>query len=225
VARRYGVPAERIARVPNPLDPATVRRIPTADARAALGLPADGPVAVWVGRVDIHPKGIDVLLDAWQRVRTELAARRPTLLLLGTGSGAGWLHEQLADPGLEDVRWRDEYVLDRDIVGTYLSAGDVFVLPSRQEGFPVAPVEAMAAGLPVVACDAPGVRAVVGEGPGAGGEVVPREAADVLARELARFLADPSLAQTVGDAARRRAESTFSLEAVGAQLRALLVDR
>jgi glycosyltransferase involved in cell wall biosynthesis len=225
VARRYGVPAERVARVPNPLDPATVRRVPKDEARAALGLSKEAPVAVWVGRVDVHPKGMDVLLDAWERVRSDLAAHGPTLLLLGTGSGAGWMHEQLATRRLDDVQWRDEYVLDRDVVGTYLSAGDIFVLPSRQEGFPVAPVEAMAAGLPVVACDAPGVRAVVGEGPAAGGVVVPREDARALARELARFLHDPSLAAEVGDAARRRAESTFSLEAVGAQLRALLVDR
>jgi glycosyltransferase involved in cell wall biosynthesis len=219
------VPPERVAAVPNPLDPATVRRIPTAQARAALGLPVDRPVVVWVGRVDIHPKGIDVLLDAWEQVRAEPTTGGPTLLLLGTGSGAGWLHEQLAARRLDDVHWRDEYVLDRDVVGTYLSAGDVFVLPSRQEGFPVAPVEAMAAGLPVVACDAPGVRAVVGEGPEAGGVVVPREDPAALARGLVRFLADTDLAESVGAIARRRAEATFSLEAVGAQLRALLVDR
>jgi glycosyltransferase involved in cell wall biosynthesis len=180
---------------------------------------------VWVGRVDINPKGIDVLLDAWERVRVDLAADRPTLLLLGTGSGAEWLHEQLAARRLDDVSWRDEYVLDRDVVGTYLSAGDVFVLPSRQEGFPVAPVEAMAAGLPVVAADAPGVRSVVGEGAGAGGVVVPRQDPDALARALVRFLGDREHARAVGAAARRRAESTFSLEAVGARLRAVLLDR
>ena len=225
VVRRYGVLPERIARIPNPLDPATVRRVPTAEARAALDLPADRPVAVWVGRVDINPKGIDVLLDAWERVRVDLAADRPTLLLLGTGSGAEWLHEQLAARRLDDVSWRDEYVLDRDVVGTYLSAGDVFVLPSRQEGFPVAPVEAMAAGLPVVAADAPGVRSVVGEGAGAGGVVVPRQDPDALARALVRFLGDREHARAVGAAARRRAESTFSLEAVGARLRAVLLDR
>ncbi|HZB70912.1 MAG TPA: glycosyltransferase, partial [Acidimicrobiales bacterium] len=107
----------------------------------------------------------------------------------------------------------------------YLSAGDVFVLPSRQEGFPVAPVEAMAAGLPVVAADAPGVRSVVGEGAGAGGVVVPRQDPDALARALVRFLGDREHARAVGAAARRRAESTFSLEAVGARLRAVLLDR
>jgi starch synthase len=83
----------------------------------------------------------------------------------------------------------------------------------------------MAAGLPVVACDAPGVRAVVGEGRAAGGVVVPREDVGALATELARLLADRTQAAAAGDAARRRAESTFSLDAVGAQLRALLVDR
>jgi glycosyltransferase involved in cell wall biosynthesis/GT2 family glycosyltransferase len=224
VVRHYEVPSAKVARMPNPLDPATVRRFPRPDARAALGLPTDARVAVWVGRVDVHPKGMDVLLDAWEAVRSATDGE-PVLLLLGTGSGAAWLHEQLAARQLGDVRWRDEYVLDRDVVGTHLSAGDVFVLPSRQEGFPVAPVEAMAAGLPVVASDAPGVRAVVGEGSDAGGVVVARDDPAALARALTRFLDDPLLAATVGAAARRRAETTFSLDAVGAQLRSLVVGR
>jgi glycosyltransferase involved in cell wall biosynthesis len=54
---------------------------------------------------------------------------------------------------------------------------------------------------------------------------VPREDPAALARGLVRFLADTDLAESVGAIARRRAEATFSLEAVGAQLRALLVDR
>jgi starch synthase len=219
VARRYGVPPGRIARIPNPLDPATVPRTDRAAARARLDLPADARVAVWVGRVDIGPKGIDTLLDAWQVVR----GGPRVLLLLGTGPGSAWLHGQLAERGLDDVRWRDEYVLDRAVVGTYLSAADVFVLPSRQEGFPVAPVEAMAAGLPVVAADAPGVRAVVGDGDHAGGVVVPRDDPEALARELGRHLDDDALARAAGAAARRRAETTFSLEAVGTRLRELLV--
>jgi glycosyltransferase involved in cell wall biosynthesis len=224
VVRRYGVAPAEVARIPNPLDPATVPQVPKDEARVALGLPPDGPVVVWVGRVDVHTKGIDTLLDAWQQVRSGTGPPAATLLLLGTGPGAPWLHEELCRRGLDGVRWRDEYVLDRSVVGTHLSAGDVFVLPSRQEGFPVAPVEAMAAGLPVVACDAPGVRAVVGEGSGAGGVVVPRDDPAAVAAALCRYLADPALAATVGAAARRRVESTFSLEAVGAALRSALVD-
>lgn len=224
VRRRYAVPPDRIARIPNPLDPATVRRIPKAAARAALGLDPDVRVAVWHGRVDVIPKGIDTLVEAWLEVRTSCAAP-PTLLLLGTGSGATWLRARIDHLRLHDVRWRDEYVLDRDVIGTYLCAGDVFVLPSRQEGFPVAPLEAMAAGLPVVACDAPGVRAVVGQGANAGGVVVPSDDPHALARELRRLIDDRELSATIGDRAARRAAEHFSLEAVGSRLRAFLLEQ
>lgn len=223
VRERYGVPPERIAQIPNPLDVSTVRVHSRGEARAALGVSPDRRVAVWHGRVDIIPKGIDTLIEAWSQVRVGCATP-PLLLLLGTGTGADWLHDRIEALGLDDVIWRDEYVLDRDIVGTFLSAADVFVLPSRQEGFPVAPVEAMAAGLPVVATDAPGVRAVVGEGEDAGGVVVEREDARALASALRRFLDDPALSEAVGERAARRVAERFSLDAVGTQLRRFVVD-
>lgn len=224
LVERYGVDPGEVARIPNPFDPATVPRLPRATARAALGIDIASRVVVWHGRVDIAPKGIDVLVEAWAEVRRSCAAP-PTLLLLGTGSGAGWLHDRIEEGSLEGVLWRDEYVLDRRVIGTYLSAADLFVLPSRQEGFPVAPVEAMALGLPVVATDAPGVRSVVGEGPGAGGLVVAREDASGLARELRRLIDDEELCRRLGEVAERRVAEHFSLDAVGSQLRALLVER
>ena len=222
VRRRYGVPSCRIASIPNPLDPSTVPLRPRAEARAALGLGSEARVALWHGRVDIRPKGLDTLVEAWRKVRAD-ATVPVTLLLLGTGSGAGWLRGRIDELGLDDVLWRDEHVLDRQVIGTWLSAADVYVLPSRQEGFPVAPVEAMAAGLAVVATDAPGVRAVVGEGEAAGGVVVAREDASALARELGRFLHDGELARATGRRAARRAAECFSLDAVGARLRALVI--
>ncbi|MFN2607332.1 MAG: glycosyltransferase [Acidimicrobiales bacterium] len=221
---RYRVPLERIAPIPNPFDPATLPRTPRPAARAALGLGQDGRVAAWHGRVDIDPKGIDTLVEAWCEVR-ETCRCRPTLLLLGTGPGASWLERRIDELGLDDVRWRNEYVLDRAVIGTHLSAADVFVLPSRHEGFPVAAVEAMAAGLPVVATDAPGVRAVVGHGEAAGGVVVPRGDARALARELGRLLDEPERSGALGDRALRRVEEELSLEAVGARLRAFVVGR
>lgn len=223
VRRRYGVPPGRIARIPNPLDPATVPRRPRDGARAELGIGPGSRVALWYGRVDIHPKGIDTLIEAWCEVRRTSSAA-PLLLLLGTGSGASWLRDRIDCLSLDDVRWRDEYVLNRDVIGTHLAAADVFVLPSRQEGFPVAPVEAMAVGLPVVATDAPGVRAVVGEGDGAGGVVVPRGDARALAAELRRLLEDEGGSRALGARAARRAAAEFSLESVGAQLRAFVVE-
>lgn len=223
VRDRYAVPVSRNARIPNPFDPASVPLRPRPAARAALGIEPDARVVVWHGVVDVHRKGIDTLIEAWCEVRTACAAP-PMLLLLGTGSGASWLTDRIAELGLSEVRWRNEYVLDREVVGTYLCAADVFVLPSRQEGFPVAPVEAMFAGLPVVATDAPGVRAVVGEGESAGGVVVARGDAGAVARELRGFIDDEERSLAVGALAARRVAEQFSLEAVGARLRALVVD-
>jgi glycosyltransferase involved in cell wall biosynthesis len=55
---------------------------------------------------------------------------------------------------LLDVLWVDRFVHHRDEMRRYLSAGDVYAFPSRNDGFPTAPIEGMACGLPVVADDA-----------------------------------------------------------------------
>ena len=218
----HGADPERIVAIPNPLDPATVPVVPRAEARAALGLADDRRVVAWHGRVDVVPKGLDTLVEAWGEVRGS-GSPSPALLLLGTGTSAAWLHEQV--DGWDEVRWRDEYVLDRDVIGTHLSAADLYVLPSRQEGFPVAPVEAMAAGLPVVATDAPGVRAVVGDGEAGAGTIVAVDDAAGLAAALRTYLDDDERTATAGRAARARVDGALSLDAVGARLRAVLVDR
>jgi starch synthase len=222
VRAHYRVSPDRIAKIPNPFDPATIVPITRHAARTELGLCPERTVVVWLGRVDISPKGIDTLIEAWLQVRAT-SVGSPILLLLGTGSGAAWLRSRIAELELDDICWRDEFVLDRAVVSTYLAAGDLYVLPSRQEGFPVAPMEAMAAGLPVVACDAPGVRAVIGEGSEAGGIIVPTGDAVALAGALRVLIEDGNLRTSLGDTAIRRVADRFSIDAVGVRLRAVLL--
>lgn len=185
VQERYGVPRTRVAQVFNPLDVEAWAPADRAEARAELGLPADALVVAWHGRVDLSRKGLDVLVEAW-RLLTAQDGADLRLLLLGTGQDAGELRERIALARLQGVHWVDAYVTDRDRVRRHLSAADVYAFPSRHEGFPVAPVEALAVGLPVVAAAAPGVAEILAGGEGAGGIVVPVGDAPALAAGLSR---------------------------------------
>lgn len=222
VRSRYGVPDAKIAGIFNPLDIEAWTPLPQAEARTVLDTPPDAEVVAWHGRVDMHRKGLDVLLDAWRRVNEARPGRDLRLLLVGTGASADLLRSRLADPGFQTVRWIDEYVLDRDRLRRYLAAADVYAFPSRHEGFPVALVEALAAGLPAAAAAAPGVPDILGTGALARC-IVPTEDAGALAATLGRLLDDRDLRERLGTAARQRAVEAFSLDAVGSQLREFLV--
>lgn len=216
---RYRMPLSKIARIFNPLDVESWRGTDRIQARAALGLPADAGVVACHGRIDMHRKGIDVLLDAWSRICAERPGRDLRLVLVGTGPDAEALRARLSAGSLRGVVWIDRYVNDRGFVERVLSAADVYALASRHEGFPVVPLEAMSCSRPVVAADAPGIPDILEQGEESGGLVVPRGDPVALARALGRVLDDPAFAQELGRRARRRAESHFSLEVVGGQLK------
>jgi starch synthase len=220
VRARYGVPPERIARIYNPLDLDEWRRADRADARAALGIPADAGVVAWHGRVEVRRKGLDVLLDAWARVVAERPGRDLRLLVMGTGNDADDFAARAE--GIPGVHWRREYVRDRGTLARHLAAADAYAFTSRREGFPVAPVEAMAAGVPLVAVDAEGIPDIVGDAGSSGCVVVGQEDAAALARALGGLLDDPSAARASGARARARAEARFGLDRVGEQLKATL---
>jgi starch synthase len=218
--RCYNVPAGKIAPIFNPIDLRLwppVARHEREEARAALGIPPGARVVAWHGRVEIHRKGLDLLVAAWEAIRRTRAGR---LLLVGTGRDAPALRALLANGA--GIHWIDEYVTDRALLRRHLAAADVYAFPSRNEGFPMAPVEAMACGLPVVGADAPGVADILGAGPDAAGTVVPVGDAESLAQALGRLLDDEELSVALGARARRRVEERFSRESVGRELRTFL---
>jgi starch synthase len=223
VRNNYGVPTAKIARIFNPLDVTDWPTIDRSEARVALSIPLNARVVVFHGRIDMHRKGLDVLVDAWNQICHERPDKDLQLLLLGTGPDSEKLRQRIAAMQLRGVIWRDEFVNDRSVIQRYLSAADVYTLPSRLEGFPIAPIEAMASGLPVVAADAPGVPDILEEGEVSGGLVVPREDAKALALALGRVLDDEAWGRELGKRARCRVEEYFSPEAVGKQLRDFLL--
>ena len=99
---------------------------------------------------------------------------------------------------------------NRDDVPDLLAASDLFVLPSLWEGLPMALIEAMASGLPIVATEVSGtIRVMV---PGQTGILVPPGDAQKLAEAILQLLSDPERARAMGKAARRRVEREFSAQ-------------
>ena len=222
VRDRYHLPDAKIAQIFNPIDLKLWVPINRSEARASLNLPDEACVAVWHGRVELQIKGLDVLLEAWEHVRRERPGQDLRLLLVGMGTDGEKLRQRLAATPNHGINWIDQYV-DRFTVRRILSAGDVYAFPSRVEGFPVAPIEAMACGLPIVAAQASGIPDIVKDGEVSGGILVPCGDSAAFASALGRILDDKELRQAWGKRARQRVEAHFSLEAVGQQLRNFLL--
>jgi len=217
VRERYALPSEAVSVVANPIDTEEWKPGERRAARSEMGLPEDAAIACWHGRIDIRRKGLDILVKAWKRVCEERPEADLRLLLCGGGSGNEKLKNLMAEAGLRGVHWHDEYTTDRTIVRRQLAASDLFVFPSRHEGFAVAPMEAMACGRAVVACDAPGVADLIRGGEKAGGIVVGKKAGK-LAKAMGGLLDDRERASRMGESARRRIEENYSPEAIGEQL-------
>jgi glycosyltransferase involved in cell wall biosynthesis len=220
----YKISPAKVARIFNPLNVSTWRPINRDQARTALGIPLLSSVVVWHGRVEIERKGLDVLLEAWGQICAARPGKDLRLLLVGTGSDAHKLRQRLDTMQLQGIMWVNEFVRDRTRIQQYLSAANVYTLPSRHEGFPVAPVEAMACGLPVVAADAPGVPDILKEGEVSGGLIVPCGDATALALALGRVLDDEAWARKLGLRAQSHAQKCFSPESISKQLYNFLLE-
>jgi len=216
----YGIGDRRLHQIFNALDDSAFEPAERKPARALLGVPEDAQVVVWHGRVEMFIKGLDVLLDSWNRVCAERPGRATRLVLLGDGQSAAELREAISCLPPGRVTWIDRFESDRRFIRSLLAAADVYVFPSRIEGQASAPVEAMAAGLPVVAAAAIGMRDIFIDGEASGGVLVPPGDPVALAEALGRLLDDEGLRRALSAAGRRRAEQ-FRGAVVGGQLRSV----
>jgi rhamnosyl/mannosyltransferase len=191
----------------------------SAALRARWGLPADRPVAVFVGRLRYY-KGLDYLLRALPLV--------PDVHLLLVGGGPLWdsMRALAAALGVADRVVFTGDVDDGDLPACY-AAGDLFVLPShtRAEAFGTSIVEAMAAGVPVVSTEIQTGTSWVNQD-GVTGLVIPPCDPQALARAIRTLVADPARREAMGRAGRARAHQMFEastmVEAVEAVYREVL---
>lgn len=203
----------RVVVVPNGVrPPADTSASSRDDSRRRLGLP-DRLVLLAPGGGD-PKKGVDLLVQALSRASEQTSAGNPLPLVVVCGVEAdrveGWAREAFVSK--EDLR----VVGHQPSLGPWMTACDGLLLPSRREGCPMVVLEAMAAGLPVLASAVGGVPELL-EG-GRCGRLLPPD--DVRAWEdvLVGF-SDDGEARARAERARRRVEEEYSLESMASGLR------
>ncbi len=214
---KYKIHEKKIAKIVNPIDLSTWVYFEKQEAREALQIPIHAQVVIWHGRIDYYRKGLDILLSAWELLSAERENKVLQLIIIGNGNDAIRLRRHLSRIRSNNILWVDEYINDKGKLSQYLHAADIYVFPSRHEGFPVAPIEAMACGLPIVACNASGIKEIIGEGKNSAGIFVNNEDHLALKEGLKLLLYNNDLWTELGIKARKRAY-LYSSEAVGAQL-------
>ncbi len=201
---QQGVKPERVRVIYNSISPFEINRAARDAARARLGLSENDIFALAVGRL-VREKGHDLLIEAMaevSRARSDVTAG-----ICGGGPLQETLASLIAKRGLDG---KARLLGQWDDVRELLEAADIFVLPSRWEGLPMALLEAMMAELPVVAAKVEGVEEVVQDG--VQGFVVPLEDSPALAKAILRLAADPPLRRQMGEAAKRRVLESYTAE-------------
>ena len=218
--RRYqeaGLPPDKVRVVAQGVDIGRFRHVEDrASVRRQLHLPATGPLLIFVGSL-IHRKGIDVLLRAWQDIH---GAWPDAQLLLagrnrfGDDSGAtAYLAGRLARLPAGAADHVRQLGL-RDDIDQLLQAVDLFVFPSRQEGFGTVMIEAMACGLPCIVTELPGITDFIFGDDGEAGTVVAQEDHRAIVSAVYDTLADPARATQIGRRARTRVVTHFDIERI-----------
>ena len=201
-----------LARIHDPS--ATIGMIPAGADLTGIAPKKDyrqsGPVnLLFVGRL-VKQKGLDVLIAALAKMDLAIKWR-----LILTGDGPEWpaIAGEAARLGLADRLDLRGWVSKDELPEIYRS-GDIFVLPSRDEGMANALLEAMAAGLPVVGTRVAGTGEVVVQGET--GLLVAPEDADALGAALTALIGNEDQRAAFGRAGRKRVETTFGWDIVAA---------
>jgi N-acetyl-alpha-D-glucosaminyl L-malate synthase BshA len=192
--------------IPNFLDCSIHRRVSRPELRRRFtGGDADAKLLVHVS--NFRPvKRIDSVLDIFDRVRQTVPAH---LLLVGDGPELGSAYRQARQLGISSLV---HAVGAQEEVLPLLSISDLFLLPSTQESFGLAALEAMACEVPVVASRVGGIPEVILDG--VTGFLHPPDAIDDMAASAVRLLQDEPLRRHMGLAACQRVREQFCAERV-----------
>jgi glycosyltransferase involved in cell wall biosynthesis len=202
-----GIPAEAIELIYNTID-LDVSAIPgdSDSLKKQFDLPPQAIVCTGIGRL-VPQKGFDLLIEAFARIASQI----PDVycLIIGEGDDKEKLTEQIHLAGLEK-RIRLLGYQDRSKAMSILKSSDIFVMPSRYEGTPIALLEAAALSRPILAACAGGIPELVTHEQHA--YLVPTTDPEALAEGFLKLTLDSDYARRLGQNAQQRAREQFNPE-------------
>jgi N-acetyl-alpha-D-glucosaminyl L-malate synthase BshA len=195
-----------IAVIPNFLDFTIHRRRPRPDLRRHFS-GGDDQTRIVIHVSNFRPvKRVEVVVDIFDRIRAQVPAR---LLLVGDGPDLPIAQRRARKLGIDGLV---HAIGAQEEVVPLLSIADLFLLPSAQESFGLAALEAMACEVPVIASDVGGLPEVIENG--VSGFLHPLDGEDEMAASAVALLKDPAQHQRVAQAACRRVREHFSVDRV-----------
>jgi glycosyltransferase involved in cell wall biosynthesis len=195
---------DKITVIPYGLNPNSVK--PDRSWRENLGWSDDVPVVGIVARLT-EQKGHTTLLQAM----SEVVQQFPTVQLVIVGDGE--LREELQQLAINlGIKSQVCFLGYRKNAAAMMAGFDIFVHPSRWEGFGLVFLEAMTASLPIVATQVGSIPEIVRQGET--GLLVPVDAPTALAHAICRLLSDRTLARKIGQTGRNRLEKYFTVAAM-----------
>ncbi|HET9910260.1 MAG TPA: glycosyltransferase [Anaerolineales bacterium] len=213
---REGIRSELVATIPNGIPLSPLEKRGAGRFLKDLKIPVGYIFLLSVGRL-VHEKAYEVLIRA-----LDLVVREYSDVMLAI-AGSGVLRAELQ--GLIDALHLNDKILllgDRPDVADLMAHADIFVMSSRSEGMPMALLEAMGSGLPVIATQVGGLSEVVEDH--LQGILVPAENPQELAKAILELLRDPALRSSLGRSARRRIEERYTTERMCRQYEKLIID-
>ncbi len=214
------LPPHKVVLVPPVIDERSFVAVPEErkqQLRRSLGLSLDKVLVIFTGMVS-YRKGIDRLIQAWREMMNDKTSASSHLLLVGPvdkgkRKNRSFYEQMLQQIDAYDIKDSISFIGEVDNVGAYLSASDVFVFLSRNEGMPAAVAEATMSGLPVVMSNLPGISDYLVEH-GRTGFIVDGDNSTEVANALTTLMGDKQLRRQFGSATRERALDRFSREVI-----------
>jgi glycosyltransferase involved in cell wall biosynthesis len=201
---QLGIPVKRLVYIPNAVSLPIISPCQRDISRKLLGVISEEKIIIAVGRLSPE-KGLDTLLTAFSnQFGSDHAVR---LILVGDGPEKAALTLLANRLSIAEQVVFSGFIPD---VTTYYAAADLFVLSSHTEGFPMALLEAMAWGLPVLTTAVGGIPDIVQDG--VNGYLIPPGDEKHLASAMGNILNHNSLSETMGQMARQTVVEKFSID-------------